>query len=70
MLERIEELLRRDPFIPFRIILTSGGQYDVISPLMLAVGKSELAYYFPKSDRLAHLRLNQLASLETLELRA
>lgn len=65
MNERLEELLRKEPFVPFRIILTSGSSYDVTSPLMIAVGQSELSYYFPKSDRLAHLRLNQLAALET-----
>ena len=67
MFERLEEFLRKEPFIPFRIILTSGTHYDVLSPLMLAVGKSELSYYFPKSDKLAHARLNQLAAIETLE---
>jgi hypothetical protein len=67
MTERLAELLRNEPFIQFRIVLTSGSAYDVTSPLMVAVGQSELAYYFAKSDRLAHLRLNQLAALETLE---
>lgn len=67
MTERLAELLRNEPFVPFRIILTSGSSYDVTSPFMVAVGQSEIAYFFAKSDRLAHLRLNQLASLETLE---
>lgn len=67
MLERLEEMLRKEPFTPFRIIITSGTQYDVSAPLMVGVGKSELAYYFPKSDRLAHIRLNQIAAIETLE---
>jgi hypothetical protein len=70
MQERIEELLRQKPFVPFRIIVTSGSHYDVHSPLMLAVGQSVLAYFFPKSDRLAHIRLNQLAAVETLEVSA
>ena len=69
MIERLEEFLRKEPFTPFRIILTSGTHYDVLSPFMLAVGKSELAYYFPKSDKLAHARLNQLAALETIEVK-
>ena len=67
MLERIEEMLRKEPFVPFKIILSSGTSYDVNSPFMIAVGKSELSYYFPKSDRLAHIRLNQLIALETME---
>ena len=67
MLERLEEYLCKDPFVPFRVILTSSSHYDVFSPLMVAVGRSEAVYFFPKSDRLAHLRLNQIASIETLE---
>jgi hypothetical protein len=66
MTERLEELLRQEPFVPFRVILTSGNSYDVTSPLMVAIGRTELSYYYPKSDKLAHLRLNQLAALETL----
>ena len=68
MIDRIEELLRKEPFTPFKIILTSGTMYEVHSPFMLAIGKSELSYYFPKSDRLAHARLNQLAAVETMEM--
>jgi hypothetical protein len=67
MTKRLEEMLRKEPFEPFRIILTSGTQYDVLSPWMLAIGQTEISYYFPKSDRLAHLRINQLAALETIQ---
>jgi len=34
--------LRRRPFVPFRIILTSGTTYDVMHPEMLFVSKSGL----------------------------
>jgi hypothetical protein len=67
MLDRIKELLRKNPFTPFRLILTSGHTYEVTSPWMIAFGKTGLAYFFAKSDRLAELRLNQLAAIETLE---
>jgi hypothetical protein len=67
MIEQIQELLRKDPFTPFRLILTSGNSYDVLSPWMLAFGNTEIAYFYPKSDRLAELRINLLATLETLE---
>ena len=67
MLQRLTQFLRSKPFIPFRVILTTGTHYDVLSPPQLAIGKSEFVYYFPKSNRLAHLRLHQIASLETLE---
>ena len=32
--------LRRRPFVPFRLILTSGTTYDVLHPEMLFVSKS------------------------------
>jgi hypothetical protein len=67
MKERIEEFIRKEPFMPFRLIFNNGHHYDVLSPLMVAAGESELTYYFPKSDRLAHARLNQLVSIETLD---
>jgi hypothetical protein len=66
MLEDLKELLNREPFVPFRII-TSGSLYEVTSPLQVAIGETQLSYYFPRSDRKAILRLNQIASFETLE---
>jgi hypothetical protein len=67
MLDDLKELLGREPFTPFRIVLTSGSTYDVGSPLQVAVGKTQLNYYPPKSDRWAILRLNQIASFEVGE---
>lgn len=34
--------LRRRPFVPFKIVLTSGTTYDVLHPEMLFVSKSGL----------------------------
>ena len=53
--------------MPFRIILTSGSSYDVSTPYQLAIGKTQLDYYFPKSDRKAVLRQNQIASFATVD---
>lgn len=64
MIEELQELLNRDPFIPFRIVLTSGSTYDVTSPLQLVPEKAELNYFFV--DAMAMLRLNQVAALETV----
>ena len=67
MLDDLKELLRVEPFVPFRIVLTSGTTYDVTSPYQIAVGQTQLDYYFPKSDRKAIVRQNQIAAYETLE---
>jgi hypothetical protein len=67
MKEHITELLHRDPFVPFRIVLTSGQGYDVHDPDLVAMGESTTNVYFQKSDRYATLRLIQVASTEILE---
>ena len=65
MLDAIIKLLEREPFQPFRIVLTSGKEYDVTNPHLVAVGKTEFTVYAPKSDNWAMLRMNQIASVET-----
>ena len=67
MLEKLKELLDREPFVSFRIVVTSGGTFDVISPYQVAIGQTQMDYYLPRSDRSATIRLNQLVSLETFD---
>ena len=67
MLDDLKELLSRESFVPFRIVLNSGNSYEVDSPFQLAVGESQLNYYYPRSDKWAILRLNQVAAFEILE---
>ena len=67
MIEDLKELLRTEPFVPFRIVLTSGSAYEIRSPYQIAIGQTQMDYYYPRSDRKAILRLNQVAAFETLE---
>lgn len=67
MRELINEMLSKDPFAPFRIVLTSGEGFEISNPNLLALGKTQLTIYQPRSDRWARLRLNQVASLAGLE---
>ncbi len=67
MIQRIEELLRAEPFTPFRLVMSSSNHYDVLSPYQIALGDSIIAYFFPKSDRQASLRKTELTTIETLE---
>ena len=67
MREEILDHLNREPFVPFRIVLTSGQGFDVTNPNLVAVGESILHVMYPRSDRYAILRMNQIASLEILE---
>ena len=67
MIDDPKQWLDNDPFLPFRVVLTSGGAFDVTSPYQVAIGKTQFDYYFPASDRKATVRLNQLFSIETLD---
>ena len=65
MIESLKELLDKSPFQPFKIVTASGDKYDVLNPYLVAVGKSQLNYFFPKSDRWVLIRLNQITALES-----
>lgn len=67
MREHLLELLRKDPFIPFKVVLTSGKEYEISNPHLVAVGETEMTVYVAKSDRWAMLRMNQVASLESAQ---
>jgi len=67
MLEKLKQLLDQEPFVPFRILLTSGGAYDVTSPYQVALGETKLDYFFPRSDRDANLQINQIVAFEAME---
>jgi len=47
--------------------MTSGERYDVSDPYLVAIGASLIFYCYPRSDRLAWLRLNQISHIETLQ---
>ena len=64
--ENIREFLDREPFVPFRLILSSGTHYDVMDPHSAALLKSEVFVVFPDGERWAHVALLHIASLETL----
>jgi hypothetical protein len=67
MIEQIQEYLDREPFQAFRIVTSSGDRYDVLDPHEVAVAQTYLFYAFHRSDRSAHIRLNQIVALETME---
>jgi len=66
MIESIIELLDREPFVPFQIVLASGESYPITDPHLVALGKSQLNVYAPKSDRWSILRLSQIASVDVI----
>jgi hypothetical protein len=62
--ESIEPLVSRQEFRPFRIITSAGVGYDITDPGGLALGKSELFYFFPRSDRSIHIPYSHIATIE------
>lgn len=64
--ENIREFLNRDPFVPFRLVLSSGTHYDVMDPHFAALLKSEVFVVFPDGERWAHVPFLHIASIETV----
>ena len=63
--ENIRELLDREPFLPFRLIMTSGKTYEVVDPNSAMLLKSEVFVVFPDGERWAHVPFLHIASVET-----
>lgn len=62
----IRELLDREPFVPFRLILSSGKNYDVLNPQTTVLLKSEIFIAFPDGERWSLVPLLHIASVETI----
>ena len=62
----IEELLDREPFLPFRIFLTNGDQFDVTRRHSVATGQTVLFIVLP-DNRWKYIPLRHVASVETLQ---
>ena len=65
MLQKINALLDQDPFLPFRIVLINGRQYEVTSPLAL-VPSERLAYLAERGGDWVYFRIDFVCSLESL----
>ncbi|HET6247739.1 MAG TPA: hypothetical protein VFE47_08585 [Tepidisphaeraceae bacterium] len=67
MLEDLQSLLVREPFVAFRLIMTSGNAYDVRSPYQLVIKNLRIQYFFERNDRMAWLGVIDVAVIETIE---
>lgn len=59
-------MLERESFAPFRLIISSGKTYDVVSPNSAALLKSEVFVVFPDGERWAHVPYLYVSSIETI----
>ena len=64
--KNIQELLNREPFLPFRLIMASGKTYEVVSPNSAALLKSEVFVVFSDGERWAHVPFLHIASIKTV----
>jgi hypothetical protein len=62
----LRTLLTSDPFVPFRVRLTSGDHYDIRDPLEAALMKSRLFIALQGSDKSVYVPYLHIAALETL----
>ena len=60
----ILDLKNRDPFVPFRVVLTSGDKYLIESGENLVEMKTEFFYATPGGERFTFIRKNQIAAVE------
>jgi hypothetical protein len=64
--KEMAELIRREPFIPFRVFLSDGNTFDVTRPLSVAMGRDHIFVVVP-DDRWKWIPLRHVASVETLQ---
>jgi hypothetical protein len=67
ILDTLKDMLNAEPFVPFQITATNGKHYDVKDPNGVAVSRSQVFYCFPRTDRFAHIRVQEIVSLESLQ---
>jgi hypothetical protein len=67
MIGAILELKHRDPFVPFRIVLTSGDGYTIETGANLVELRTEFFYATPGGERFMFIRKSQIAAVEGSE---
>jgi len=62
--DTIRDLKNREPFAPFKIVMSSGDRYLIEDPDALAIGTQQLFYYPRQNGVGVHLRANQIVAVE------
>jgi hypothetical protein len=63
-LDTVRDLKHREPFLPFLVVMASGGRYLIEDPEALAMAGSQLHYYPPRSGKAIHIRVSQISAVE------
>ena len=64
--DAIREALDREPFEPFRILVTNGQVYEVRNPHLIALMKSKVFIALPDSEKWAFVSYLHIAAIESL----
>jgi hypothetical protein len=67
IIDAIGDLKHRQPFAPFRILLTSGDKYLIETGDNLVEMRSEYFYATPGGESFVFLRKNQIAAVQMPE---
>jgi hypothetical protein len=62
--DNIKELLDRDPFVPFRPVLSSRRHYDALDPRMTVLMKSEISVALPDGEHSSLIPLLHVTAVE------
>jgi hypothetical protein len=65
--ETLKDLLSRASFRPFRIITSGGKSYDVLTPDLVVVMRSELFIALPDGDHFVFCPYRNIALVESLQ---
>ena len=61
----IRDLLKRQPFVPFEVHMSSGDVYRVTHPENVLLAGSNLIIYYPETDHTAWLSMLHLTGVQT-----
>lgn len=62
--DTIRELLDREPFQPFRIVMSSGESVTIRNPDLVVIMRSEVFVAEPNSDRRSYIPLLHVARVD------
>jgi hypothetical protein len=62
--QRIRELIDREPFVPFQIVMNSGDRIRIENPSLVSLDEAWLTYSPGRSNTMIQVRLNQLAFIQ------
>jgi len=63
--QNIREFLDREPFKPFRLVMSSGKTYDIVTANSAMLLKSEVFVVYPDGEHWAHVPFLHISSFET-----